>query len=80
MDEHVNAILKAGDTISALAVITTLAGFLPPIAAVFAMLWYAVQICIWTKCLQIILYFKRVWQPITIYVRWRKTKIIFYFI
>ena len=44
MDEHVNAILKAGDTISALAVITTLAGFLPPIAAVFAMLWYAVQI------------------------------------
>lgn len=44
MDEHVNAILKAGDTISAMAVLTTLAGFMPPVAALFAMGWYAVQI------------------------------------
>lgn len=44
MDQHVQTIVRAGDAISAMAVITTLAGFMPPIAAVFAMGWYAVQI------------------------------------
>lgn len=44
MDPHVQIVIRAGDAVSALAVLTSLAGFLPPIAAVFAMIWYAVQI------------------------------------
>lgn len=44
MEPHLQTVVRAGDTISALAVLTTLAGFLPPIAALSAMLWYCVQI------------------------------------
>lgn len=44
MDQHVQTVVRAGDAISALAVLTSLAGFMPPIAALFAMAWYGVQI------------------------------------
>lgn len=42
--EHVRLISHAVDTVSAGAIVASFLGFLPPIAALAATLWYAVQI------------------------------------
>lgn len=44
MGEHVKVLTHTADTVSALAIIGTFAGFLPPLAALCAAVWYCVQV------------------------------------
>ncbi len=43
-DQHLKALTHVADTISAGAILGTFAGYLPPLAALVATVWYIVQI------------------------------------
>lgn len=43
-DQHVQVVKHVVDTLSATAILGTFVGFLPPLAAFVAVLWYALQI------------------------------------
>lgn len=48
MSDHANVPLNVtGDVISGVAVVGTLMGYLPDLAAIVAMLWYGVQLWDW---------------------------------
>jgi hypothetical protein len=43
-DQHLRILSHAADTVSAFAIVGTIAGYLPPLAALVATVWYMVQI------------------------------------
>ncbi len=44
VDQHLKAVNAAADVISAGAIVGTFLGYLPPLAALAAIVWYAIQV------------------------------------
>lgn len=47
MNEHEPTIRHAADVLSATAIVTSIIGWLPPVAAVLGIIWYVLQIYGW---------------------------------
>lgn len=47
MNQHTDAVRHSIDMLSAAAIVSSLAGYLPPMAALLGIIWYVLQIFGW---------------------------------